>query len=98
MHIGVSLERNYGAGSARQTEVLVVTDAGNSTFRVVESKIMREFPQLKFSRGLTLQEYESLDEITEDFVITTVRISEKNKPVIKIAPFPTPTSSNKWVA
>ncbi|MEX6212836.1 transcription antiterminator [Providencia hangzhouensis] len=90
VHIGVSLERNYGAGSIRQTEVLVVTDAGNSTFRVVESKIMREFPQLKFSRGLTLQEYESLDEVSEDFVITTVRISEKNKPVIKIAPFPTP--------
>ncbi|EFB72533.1 BglG family transcription antiterminator [Providencia rustigianii] len=90
VHIGVSLERNYGAGSMRQTEVLVVTDAGNSTFRVVESKIMREFPQLKFSRGLTLQEYESLSEVSEDFVITTVRISEKNKPVIKIAPFPTP--------
>ena len=90
VHIGVSLERNYGAGSVRQTEILVVTDAGNSTFRVVESKIMREFPQLKFSRGLTLQEYESLQEIDEDFVITTVRISEKNKPVIKIAPFPTP--------
>lgn len=90
VHIGVSLERNYGAGSVRQTEVLVVTDAGNSTFRVVESKIMREFPQLKFSRGLTLQEYESLSEVSEDFVITTVRISEKNKPVIKIAPFPTP--------
>lgn len=90
VHIGVSLERNYGAGSIRQTEILVVTDAGNSTFRVVESKIMREFPQLKFSRGLTLQEYEALQEIDEDFVITTVRISEKNKPVIKIAPFPTP--------
>lgn len=90
VHIGVSLERNYGAGSIRQTDVLVVTDAGNSTFRVVESKIMREFPQLKFSRGLTLQEYESLEEVSEDFVITTVRISEKNKPVIKIAPFPTP--------
>lgn len=90
VHIGVSLERNYGAGSIRQTEALVVTDAGNSTFRVVESKIIREFPQLKFSRGLTLQEYESLSEVEEDFVITTVRISEKNKPVIKIAPFPTP--------
>lgn len=90
VHIGVSLERNYGAGSIRQTEVLVVTDSGNSTFRVVESKIIREFPQLKFSRSLTLQEYESLNEIEEDFVITTVRISEKNKPVIKIAPFPTP--------
>lgn len=97
VHIGVSLERNYGAGSVRQTEILVVTDAGNSTFRVVESKIMREFPQLKFSRGLTLQEYESLQEIDEDFVITTVRISEKNKPVIKIAPFPTPISSSKSV-
>ena len=90
VHIGVSLERIYGAGSIRQTEVLVVTDAGNSTFRVVESKIMREFPQLKFSRDLTLQEYESLEEVEEDFVITTGRISEKNKPVIKIASFPTP--------
>ena len=90
VHIGVSLERNYGAGSIRQTKVLVVTDAGNSTFRVVESKIMRAFPQLKFSRSLTPQEYESLKDVDEDFVITTVRLSEKNRPVVKISPFPTP--------
>ncbi len=90
VHIGVSLERNYGAGSIRQTEVLIVTDAGNSTLRVVEAKIMREFPQLKFKRTLSLQEYELLPQIDEDFVITTVRLSAKNKPVVKIAPFPTP--------
>lgn len=90
VHIGVSLECNYGTSHHRPTQVLIVTDSGNSTVRVIETKIMREFPQLKFNRALSLQEYETLENIDEDFVITTIRLAEKNKPVVKIAPFPTP--------
>lgn len=48
---------------------------------------MREFPQLKFNRALSLQEYETLENIDEDFVITTIRLTGKNKPMVKIAPF-----------
>lgn len=54
------MECNYGTSQHRPTQVLVVTDSGNSTVRVIETKIMREFPQLKFNRALSLQEYEAL--------------------------------------
>lgn len=77
VHIGVSLECNYGTSHHHTTQVLVVTDSGNSTVRVIETKIMREFPQLKFNRALSLQEYEALENIDEDFVITTIRLAEK---------------------
>ncbi|HGJ5876866.1 MAG TPA: hypothetical protein ACHBX0_11485 [Arsenophonus sp.] len=90
VHISISLESNYGTSHHRPIQVLIITDSGNSTVRVIEAKIMREFPQLKFSRALSLQEYEILENIDEDFIITTIRLSEKNKPVVKIAPFPTP--------
>lgn len=90
VHIGVGLERNYSAGYTRHPHVLLVTDSGNSTIRVIEAKIMREFPQLKIHSVIALREYEELESVNEDFVITTVRLSEKDKPIIKIAPFPTP--------
>ncbi|VEJ55132.1 BglG family transcription antiterminator [Pragia fontium] len=90
VHIGVGLERNYNVGYTRHPHVLVVTDSGNSTIRMIEAKIVREFPQLKLHRVIALHEYEELDSVEEDFVITTVRLTEKNKPIVKIAPFPTP--------
>ncbi|WP_140920842.1 BglG family transcription antiterminator [Limnobaculum xujianqingii] len=90
VHIGVGLERNYSVGYTRHPHALVVTDSGNSTVRMIEAKIVREFPQLKLSRVIDLQEYEGLASVDEDFVITTVRLTEKDKPIVKIAPFPTP--------
>jgi transcriptional antiterminator len=90
VHIGVGLERNYSVGYTRHPHVLVVTDSGNSTIRMIEAKIVREFPQLKLHRVISLNEYEALEMVDEDFVITTVRLTEKNKPIVKIAPFPTP--------
>lgn len=90
VHIGVGLERNYSVGYTRHPHVLVVTDSGNATIRMIEAKIVREFPQLKLHRVISLREYEELTSVDEDFVITTVRLTEKNKPIVKIAPFPTP--------
>lgn len=90
VHIGVGLERNYSVGYTRHPHALLVTDAGNSTIRMIEAKIVREFPQMKVQRVISLRDYEELDGVAEDFVITTVRLAEKNKPIVKIAPFPTP--------
>ncbi|MDA5160954.1 transcription antiterminator BglG, partial [Klebsiella pneumoniae] len=38
---------------------------------------------------ISQREYEQRDAIEADFVISTVRIGEKDKPVVTIAPFPT---------
>ncbi|PHM50293.1 BglG family transcription antiterminator [Xenorhabdus miraniensis] len=90
VHIGVGLERHYGTGNNRPIPVLLVTNAGNATQRMIEAQMVREFPQLKLQRILPCHEYNTLAYVEENFVVTTLRLTEKNKPVIKISPFPTP--------
>ncbi|WP_323864605.1 BglG family transcription antiterminator [Xenorhabdus cabanillasii] len=85
VHIGVGLERHYG----RANHVLIVTDAGNATQLMIEAQIAREFPQLSIQRVLPPHEYDLLEYVEENFVITTLRLHEKNKPVTKISAFPT---------
>ncbi|WP_340620049.1 BglG family transcription antiterminator [Xenorhabdus siamensis] len=85
VHIGVGLERHYG----RANPVLIVTDVGNATQRMIEAQIAREFPQLNIQRILSSHEYDLLEYVEENFVISTLRLYEKNKPVTKISAFPT---------
>ena len=89
LHIGVGLERHYNIGYQRQPRVLLVCDAGNAMVRMIEAVLQRKYPQIEVTRTLTLREYELADAIGEDFVISTARVSEKSKPVVIIAPFPT---------
>lgn len=89
VHIGVALERNYSAGHARFAQILLVSELGNATLRMIESKIKRDFPHIQISRTLSYREYEQLTKVEEDFVVSTVRLTEKDKPIVKIAPFPT---------
>ncbi|MFS1537459.1 MAG: hypothetical protein ACL7BU_00760 [Candidatus Phlomobacter fragariae] len=71
------MECNYGTRHHRPTQVLVVTDSGTSTVGIIETKIMRKFPQLKSNRALSLQKYEALENINKDVFITAIRLSEK---------------------
>ena len=89
LHIGVGLERHYNIGYQRQPRVLLVCDAGNAMVRMIEAVLQRKYPQIEVTHTLTLREYELADAIGEDFVISTARVSEKSKPVVIIAPFPT---------
>ena len=78
-----------GALMLRQPRVLLVCDAGNAMVRMIEAVLQRKYPQIEVTRTLTLREYELAETISEDFVIATARVSEKSKPVVMIAPFPT---------
>ncbi|HDT5146712.1 TPA: BglG family transcription antiterminator [Klebsiella michiganensis] len=89
LHIGVGLERHYNIGYQRQPQVLLVCDTSNAMVRMIEAILQRKYPQLEITATLSQREYEQREEIAEDFVISTVRISEKEKPVVTIAPFPT---------
>ncbi|WP_195440374.1 BglG family transcription antiterminator [Klebsiella oxytoca] len=89
LHIGVGLERHYNIGYQRQPQVLLVCDTSNAMVRMIEAILQRKYPQLEIAATLSQREYEQREEIAEDFVISTVRISEKDKPVVTIAPFPT---------
>ncbi|QDY43122.1 BglG family transcription antiterminator [Candidatus Pantoea soli] len=89
LHIGVGLERHYDVGYQRHPQVLLVCDSGNSTLRMIEALLLRKYPQLVVTARLSQRDYERRDQVEEDFVISTVRLSEKNKPVVVMAPFPT---------
>lgn len=89
LHIGVGLERHYNVGYQRHPRILLVCDTGNSTLRMLESLLLRKYPQIKMERHLSVREYEEMKEIKEDFIISTARLSEKGKPIVAITPFPT---------
>ena len=89
LHIGVGLERHYDVGYQRHPQVLLVCDSGNSTLRMIEALLLRKYPQLVVTARLSQRDYEVRAHIDEDFVISTARLSEKNKPVVMMSPFPT---------
>ncbi len=89
LHIGVGLERHYNIGYQRQPHVLQVCDTSNAMVRMIEAILQRKYPQLAIAATISQREYEQREAIDEDFVISTVRIGEKDKPVVTIAPFPT---------
>ena len=49
IHIGVGLERHYDIGYTRRPQAMLLCDAGNATFRVLEARIRREYPQLQLT-------------------------------------------------
>ncbi len=89
LHIGVGLERHYNIGYQRQPRVLLVCDAGNAMVRMIEAVLQRKYPQLEMTETITLRDYEQRENISEDFVVSTARIAEKDKPVVVMSPFPT---------
>nr|WP_154325391.1 PRD domain-containing protein [Pantoea sp. 201603H] len=89
LHIGVGLERHYNVGYQRHPQVLLVCDTGNSTVRMIQAMLMRKYPQIEVKNIVSLREYEEMQSIDEDFVISTARLSEKGKPSVVMSPFPT---------
>ncbi|PVZ84918.1 transcription antiterminator BglG [Serratia sp. S1B] len=89
LHIGVGLERHYNIGYQRHPQVMLVCDTGNSTIRMIQAQIARKYPQLVITRTISLRDYEILNHIEEDFIISNARINEKNKPIVVMSPFPT---------
>ncbi|HDL7423328.1 TPA: BglG family transcription antiterminator [Yersinia enterocolitica] len=89
LHIGVGLERHYNIGYQRHPQVMLVCDTGNSTTRMIQAQISRKYPQIVMTQTISLRDYENLDHIDEHFIISNSRLTEKNKPVVVMSPFPT---------
>lgn len=89
LHIGVGLERHYNVGYQRHPRVLLVCDTGNSTVRMIQAMLQRRYPQIVVEGIVSLRDYEQMHAVEADFVISTVRVSEKQKPVVLMSPFPT---------
>lgn len=88
LHIGVGLERHYHIGYVRKPRAMLVCDGGNATLRNMEAMLHRRFPQIEICQTLACQDYESCSQIEEDFVISTTRLEEKNKPIVVVPSFP----------
>lgn len=88
LHIGVGLERHYNIGWQRHPRVLLVCDTGNSTVRMIQAQLVRKYPQIEVTRIISLRDYDRLTGVDEDFVISTARLVEKNKPIVTMSPFP----------
>ncbi|MGV3344753.1 BglG family transcription antiterminator [Enterobacteriaceae bacterium LUAb1] len=88
LHIGVGLERHYQVGYQRHPRALLVCDTGTSTLRMLQAMLLRKYPQIDVTATLSLREYEEQQNIDEDFVISTVRVSDKSRPVVVMSPFP----------
>ncbi len=89
LHIGVGLERHYDMGYQRHPRVLLVCDSAPSTQRMIEALLLRRYPQLVVTACSSQRDYELRNQIEEDFVVSTVRLNEKNAPVVVVSPFPT---------
>ena len=89
LHIGVGLERHYNIGYQRNPRVLLVCDTGNSTVRMIQAMLLRKYPQIEVTDIISLRDYEQLESVEEDFVISTIRVTDKAKPTVVVAPFPT---------
>ncbi|WP_440029004.1 BglG family transcription antiterminator [Chromobacterium amazonense] len=88
LHIGVGLERHYQIGFIYRPQALLVCDSGTSSLRMLEAMLHRRFPQISIADTLSQQEYEALPAIAADFVVSTARLEEKNRPVVVASPFP----------
>lgn len=77
LHIGVGLERHYNIGYQRHPQVMLVCDTGNSTTRMIQAQISRKYPQIVMTQTISLRDYEILDHIDEDFIISNSRLAEK---------------------
>lgn len=93
LHIGVGLERYAPSARRYQPQVLLVCDAGTSTVRVLQAQLLRKYPQIVITNTLTLREYVEQPSVSEDFVVSTVRLQGKQKPVVLVSPFP---SDYQW--
>lgn len=89
LHIGVGLERHYDVGYQRNPQILLVCDTGNSMVRMLQAMLIRHYPQIGISSCVSQREYDAMNGIEADFVISTVRLAKKEKPVVVISPFPT---------
>ena len=87
LHVRASLERNHQLLSQRVTTVTLVCATGLGTERLLETKLLNAFgEQMMIEKTITYHDYQQLDKVDSDLVITTLSIPMKNKTVICIHP------------
>lgn len=88
MHIGAMLDAPDAKGIIDKTRVLVVSDQGSASARIACHKIVKMYPEIEIANTLSVEQYNLLDVIEQDIVISLAHIIEKNKRVIKVSPLP----------
>ncbi|MDX8044366.1 BglG family transcription antiterminator [Gracilibacillus sp. S3-1-1] len=88
LHIGASLERNYQVKYERHHSCLIVCGSGYGTARMIEVNMKKTMPDIFVTRVMSAQDYNRLEYIEEDVVITTIQIEERNRPVYQVDTLP----------
>ncbi|MGL5006084.1 MAG: BglG family transcription antiterminator [Plesiomonas sp.] len=86
IHIGVGLVRHYNIGYEHYPTALLVCDSGKSTTRMLQTIIKRKYPELIIKRLESVNDYQCLSYIEEDFVISVVPLPAKDKPIVQLTP------------
>lgn len=86
MHLVASLEQ-LRVLSRIKKKVVIICSAGVATSKLLASRVITEFPDIDITGVMSYFEYKnSLGVLEHDFVITSVPIPSKNKPVIIVGP------------
>lgn len=86
MHFVASLEQ-LRVLSRSKKKVVIICSAGVATSKLLASRVITEFPDIDITGVMSYFEYKnSLGVLEHDFVITSVPILSKNKPVVIVSP------------
>ncbi|HFH2546729.1 TPA: transcription antiterminator [Klebsiella aerogenes] len=91
MHIGAILEDTYLKDEGKTIRALVVSDQIGAPTRIACQKIVRRYPSIEISKCISVEQYNVLDRVDENIVISFVDIEEKGKRVIML-----PSLPEKW--
>lgn len=87
IYFGSELERlSSSEKKVQKTKLLVVCGSGLGISRMLEYRLSAEFRDTIVTNVITKREYEDSSEIDEDFVISTMPVSNKGKKIFYVTP------------
>ncbi|PRD17304.1 BglG family transcription antiterminator [Pantoea coffeiphila] len=88
MHIGAVLEDTLYQHQGSAVSALIVSDQGMASTRIVSQRIVRMYPNMAIGEPISVQQYQAMENIAEDVVISMVPVVEKNRKVINLPALP----------
>lgn len=88
LHIGLVLEQEFGHFSKQRIRCLLVCGSGKSISRMLETVISKYIEDIVIERVISKKEYDQLEYISQNVVISSIGIVQKNCPVIHLSSIP----------
>lgn len=88
LHIGLVLEQDFGHISKQRTRCLLVCGSGKSISRMLETVINKHIEDIVIEKVVSKKEYDQLEYISQNVVISSIGIIQKNCPVVHLSSIP----------